>query len=79
MEVKKGNYNPISPSANQVYAYVSSQQMNYYANLSIGSSTNLQTGVAQNFYNGVFGQFSAHPYLLSDREIEDMYDFLDVL
>lgn len=79
VEVKKGNYSPISPSANQVYAYVSSQQMNYYANLSIGSSTNLQTGVAQNFYNGVFGQFSAHPYLMTDREVEDMYDFLDVL
>lgn len=79
VETKTGAYNSIGNFANQVYLYSNSQTTNYYANISAGSSTNVSTGVGQNFYYGVFGQFSAHPYLLRDREIEDMYDFLDVL
>ena len=31
------------------------------------------------YYKGAFGVFSAHPYVMSDEEIEDLYDYLDVL
>ena len=30
-------------------------------------------------YTGVFGMFSAHPYVMTELEVENLYDFLDVM
>lgn len=41
-------------------------------------SNNLDFATATS-YRGVFGQLSLHPYIMSDRQIEDLHDFLDVM
>lgn len=63
-------------------AFYSGQYMfNVRNQWSIGASLNIGTNTvdAATFYKGVLSNLSIHPFAFSDDEVEDLYDFIDVM
>lgn len=60
--------------------YLANGATNYKSWLSIGCDLdNTMSPKANTHYKGVLSNISVHPYLLTNRQVEDLYEFVNVL
>lgn len=63
--------------SNNEYNY--STILSFGATYSLGSRTVSPSVDRGSFYNGDLGAFSIHPFVMSDTDVEELYDYLDVM